>query len=45
MQRAAKISDAECRRSFLENAAENRALVERWERLSDGVITATDRNG
>jgi len=35
MQRAAKISDADWRRSFLENAAENRAIVERWESRSD----------
>lgn len=30
MRRAAKISDAEYRRSFLENAIENREIVERW---------------
>jgi hypothetical protein len=30
MQRAEKISDATWHRSFLENVAENRAMVERW---------------
>jgi len=34
MQRAAQISDVEWRRSFLENVAENRALVVRWEEIS-----------
>jgi predicted ATPase len=31
MQRAGKISDIEWRRSFVENVAENRAIVERWK--------------
>ena len=34
MERAAKIGDAEWRRSFLENVAENREIVERWERIN-----------
>ncbi|MEJ2748891.1 MAG: hypothetical protein P8183_13455, partial [Anaerolineae bacterium] len=32
MERAEKISDADWRQSFLENVAENKAVVERWER-------------
>ena len=35
MQRAEKISNPDWRRSFLENVAENRAIVERWQRFSD----------
>ena len=35
MQRAEKISDAEWRRSFLENVAENRAVVERWQAVHE----------
>jgi hypothetical protein len=34
MENAGKISDEEWRKSFLENVAENRALVERWELLN-----------
>lgn len=34
MQRADQISDLEWRRSFLENVAENRTLVERWRQFN-----------
>jgi class 3 adenylate cyclase/tetratricopeptide (TPR) repeat protein len=34
MERAGKIDDPEWRKSFLENVAEHRAIVELWERLS-----------
>lgn len=34
MARAEKISDAEWRRSFLENVRENREIVERWNKIS-----------
>ena len=37
LERAERISDAEWRRSFLENAAENRTLVERWSSMSRGA--------
>jgi hypothetical protein len=33
MQRAGRISNQEWRKSFLENVAENRKIVERWKRL------------
>lgn len=33
MESAEKISDDDWRRSFLENVVENRAIVERWERV------------
>jgi DNA-binding SARP family transcriptional activator/tetratricopeptide (TPR) repeat protein len=33
MQRAGQISNPEWRKSFLENVAENRKIVERWKRL------------
>ena len=36
MQRAEKISDPDWRRSFLENVAENRAIIDRWQRLRQG---------
>jgi DNA-binding SARP family transcriptional activator len=36
IQRAEKISDADWRRSFLEKAVENRAIIERWQRLRQG---------
>ncbi len=35
--RAEKISDREWRKSFLENVAENRAIVEMWERMDRGA--------
>lgn len=34
LTRAGKISNAEWRKSFLENVAEHRAMVELWERVS-----------
>lgn len=37
MARAEKISDREWRKSFLENVAENRAIVEMWERMDRGA--------
>lgn len=36
MVRADKISDAEWRKSFLENVPEHRAMVEIWERVASG---------
>jgi predicted ATPase len=36
MARAEKISDAEWRKSFLENVPEHRAMVEMWERAANG---------
>ncbi|MGB8644545.1 MAG: adenylate/guanylate cyclase domain-containing protein, partial [Anaerolineae bacterium] len=35
MMQAARISDPEWRQSYLENVPENRAIVERWERLEN----------
>jgi hypothetical protein len=34
MEQAGKISNIEWRKSFLENVAENRTIVERWKRLN-----------
>ena len=39
MQRAEKISDPDWRRSFLENVAENRAIVERWQLRADDELS------
>ena len=38
-QRAGKISDTEWCRSYLENAAENRAIVERWQAILKSDVT------
>jgi DNA-binding SARP family transcriptional activator/tetratricopeptide (TPR) repeat protein len=38
MASAEKISDAEWRKSFLENVAENRSIIERWESLNKSDI-------
>ncbi len=38
MTRADKISNPEWRRSFLENVAEHRAIVEMWERFNSGQV-------
>jgi DNA-binding SARP family transcriptional activator/class 3 adenylate cyclase/tetratricopeptide (TPR) repeat protein len=35
MQRAEKISNAEWRKSFLENVPENREIMERWKKIKD----------
>lgn len=34
MQRAEKVSNPEWRQSFLENVAENRIIIERWEKMN-----------
>jgi hypothetical protein len=36
IENAGKISNTEWRRSFLENVAENRVLIERWKELHQG---------
>jgi ATP/maltotriose-dependent transcriptional regulator MalT len=44
-ERAAKIDDEEMRRSFLENVAAHREIVEEWERLADGDDSVSPETG
>ena len=39
MERAEKISNVEWRKSFLENVAENRAIIERWKEINSRNIS------